>query len=85
MPLPESPTAALASSLTSCCIYGIAEELNQMGIARLSLYLIGIAAGVAAIVMYRNRPATVRANPDSRLPSQKAADILREASANPTV
>ncbi|HEY2859925.1 MAG TPA: hypothetical protein VGJ21_16000 [Terracidiphilus sp.] len=51
--------------------------------ARLSLYLIGIAAGVAAIVTYRNRDrnAIVNARPNSigRLPVQQAADMLRQA------
>lgn len=47
--------------------------------ARLSLYLIGIAAGVAAIVTYRNRPSSARANSSGRLPVNKAADMLRQA------
>ena len=42
--------------------------------ARLSLYLIGIAAGVAAIVTYRDRK-----NPDRRMPVRKAAAMLQEA------
>lgn len=42
--------------------------------ARLSLYLIGIAAGVAAIVTYRDRR-----NPNRRLPVKKAAAMLQEA------
>jgi hypothetical protein len=47
-----------------------------MGLARFSLYLIGIAAGVAAIITYRNRSS---ANTNGRLPVQKAADMLRNA------
>ena len=46
--------------------------------ARMSLYLIGIAAGVAAIITYRNRAAEL-ANPKHRVPVKKAADMLREA------
>jgi hypothetical protein len=46
--------------------------------ARISLYLIGIAAGVAAIITYRNRGKDL-SNTDSRLPVLKAADMLREA------
>jgi hypothetical protein len=45
-----------------------------MGLARLSLYLIGIAAGVAAIITYRNRPAAARARSDGRFPVQTAAE-----------
>jgi hypothetical protein len=45
--------------------------------ARLSLYLIGIAAGIAAIVTYRNRSANTLK--PGELPAQKAADMLREA------
>lgn len=47
--------------------------------ARLSLYLIGIAAGVAAIVTYRNRNNNLSMNSNGRLPVKKAADMLREA------
>jgi hypothetical protein len=47
--------------------------------SRLSLYLIGIAAGVAAIVTYRNRLNSIRAASSGRLPVRKAADMLREA------
>lgn len=47
--------------------------------ARLSLYLIGIAAGVAAIITYRNRSNELRNSSNGRLPVQKAADMLREA------
>ena len=50
-----------------------------MGLARLSLYLIGIAAGVTAIITYRNRSNSLSANSNGRLPVQKAADMLREA------
>ena len=47
--------------------------------ARISLYLIGIAAGVAAIVTYRNRNNNFSMNSTDRLPVQKAADMLRQA------
>lgn len=50
-----------------------------MGPARLSLYLIGIAAGITAIITWRNRPANMRGGSDSRLPIHKAADMLRQA------
>jgi hypothetical protein len=50
-----------------------------MGPARLSLYLIGIAAGVAAIITYRNRSRELGTNSSGRLPVHKAADMLREA------
>ncbi len=49
-----------------------------MGLARFSLYLIGMAAGLAAIITYRTRSNSLSAN-SSRLPVQKAADMLREA------
>jgi hypothetical protein len=49
-----------------------------MGLARLSLYLIGIAAGVTAIITYRTRSKSLSAN-TNRLPVQKAADMLRNA------
>lgn len=47
--------------------------------ARLSLYLIGIAAGIAAIVTYRNRSAAINTLKPGELPAVKAADMLREA------
>ena len=47
--------------------------------ARMSLYLIGLAAGVAAIITYRNRSAEIRNISEGRLPVTKAADMLREA------
>ncbi|HEY3705533.1 MAG TPA: hypothetical protein VGL22_10760 [Terracidiphilus sp.] len=50
-----------------------------MGPARLSLYLIGIAAGIAAIVTYRKRSAGLSTTSPGRVPVQKAADMLREA------
>jgi hypothetical protein len=50
-----------------------------MGPARLSLYLIGIAAGIAAIITYRNRGKDLRSSSDPRLPIHKAANMLREA------
>jgi hypothetical protein len=49
-----------------------------MGLARFSLYLIGMAAGLAAIVTYRTRSNSLSAN-SGRLPVQKAADMLRNA------
>jgi hypothetical protein len=49
-----------------------------MGLARFSLYLIGMAAGLAAIVTYRTRSNNLSTN-SSRLPVQKAADMLRNA------
>jgi hypothetical protein len=50
-----------------------------MGLARLSLCLIGISAGVAAIITWRNRSKNIGTNSNARLPVQKAADMLREA------
>jgi hypothetical protein len=49
--------------------------------ARLSLYLIGIAAGVAAMVIYRNRNrnSNLSTGSSGQLPVQKAADMLRQA------
>jgi hypothetical protein len=49
-----------------------------MGLARFSLYLIGMAAGLAAIITYRTRSNRLNDN-SGRLPVQKAADMLREA------
>jgi hypothetical protein len=49
-----------------------------MGLARFSLYLIGMAAGLAAIITYRTRSNSLSAS-TNRLPVQKAADMLREA------
>ena len=43
--------------------------------ARLSLYLIGIAAGIAALVTYRSR----NAGSARRVPVTRAADMLRQA------
>ena len=50
--------------------------------ARLSLYLIGIAAGVAAIITYRNRNDSLAPVSSGQLPVRKAAEMLREAWAN---
>jgi hypothetical protein len=50
-----------------------------MGLARLSLYMFGIAAGVTAIIVYRNRPADLKTSPNRRLPVHQAANMLRNA------
>jgi hypothetical protein len=39
-----------------------------MGLVRLSLYMLGIAAGLAAIIIYKNRPAAVKTNSTDRFP-----------------
>jgi hypothetical protein len=39
-----------------------------MGLARLSLYMLGVAAGVAAIIIYRNRPAALKTNSTNGIP-----------------
>jgi hypothetical protein len=47
--------------------------------ARISLYMIGIAAGLAALLTYRNRANSIRASRPDVVPVQKAADMLRNA------
>jgi hypothetical protein len=39
-----------------------------MGLARLSLYMLGIATGVAAIIIYTNRPAALKKSTSSGFP-----------------
>lgn len=46
---------------------------------RLSLYLIGIAAGVAAFLTYRSRSAALNQSSGKRIPVTQAAEMLREA------
>lgn len=45
--------------------------------ARLSLYMIGIGAGIAAIFTYVSRARSTKSN--GRVPAQEAAEQLREA------